>query len=1521
MRAKQTRQDITSLIKRFDTETNPSLSSIDHNCEKSIKNGPLTKLPGKTTTTTTTPISREQFTQKYPLCDASEQKPIDIEQNRKSPTKDELKSVKQPPYPGNVRSLPIANNSKLSSPKHTYPGKYGNTTSNITNNGLSLTENGRQEVLNEQNIPKSKNPATHTVQTIKLQNSNNFSSDNNDADHVNGDNQTIDDVNSIQATRLIKSNTNDIKNETLSQCEEKQISSRVSTNTVPTQGDKFLRTTVLKSRRVHLHIDNDKMLSNANDKTVSFGNNISKDIPNTTTTAPKSASTVTNTTSTTNNQNTDILIKKDNANVRYNLSADNGYTTLAPKSTSGMHHITSTRHTNTLSKPRSRVGSELSLSNDSLKFRNGSQDSIYSATSDDNPYSLFLNRPNKEPSKYKYNPRNLREGEEHKEKRSHRDSVISNNSRSSEPSTYTNTFASNKITDVNSNPNSHRILKRTNRDLKEANKPTSSHSIKHPSKVRDIVDVPNNRNFRNLKGIDCANTINDQRRKYNNSSVPSNRSTVQVKKHEDPLISAHSANTNESPLETKTDSIEQPTTRDSHSCDEAIIDKNETHPSSGIQSKSQQSTEAHSKVEHKLKHINNNDSAVSKLAQTKSSICFNNGIKPSSSVANTKEPSLHQQCSSSLQFKQSNYTIKDSTIMNKRTKLTFNFVSSQGPHSTKLKQPNTEGLLSHNKINDATGQINHPYNSKAKIASNNITNKRRISTSSATNEQRPLSATPSQKSNDSNESLLSEHYPVSTNDAESVYPLSQSAKETTSVGNVIQVKTSMNNIRKRTPSPKNSVDKNPRNPSASHSIAADSNVHQDGKLHPIPEQSPCNPLEGILPTENIPKDLLKKWIHDLILTRDSLIAAHLISNKIYERASNAVEEQDTLEKKTFLNHVIQKDHKISCILEENQKLKSELENIKCNLPQFQSNSQLISSTNSSINNNANCDLLRAKSCPMRKQQCVIDAFSNQNNQTVNLNVPSAKIAVCSPTEFTPLNFDTIFVDPITDYRYPTPPPDLPELTNRIPDPPPDIPTPDMYSISPAESRSYVHNLQLAKKKKTKVLKPLHWKRLKFHNRKHKHELIWKTLPKFTLPCEISEFEELFENQNTHHKMRRDDCFEFSFAKKAHEVLDFKLANPIGIILKKLDSLSIYFEDIETVLLNADLKATNIDLYILENLKKLIIKENIDKIKAFTLKNIDVEISREDKFLLRLSNIGHVHLRMKHIIFIYKFDEYINDIERNINILTACCYKLRDSNELKTLLASILHLGNYMNQSYDYIKDAHGFDLDHLPKLKETKTNDNSSTFLQFIARCYLLDYESSITHGSINNILPFPDTGDLLVASNLRLSEEQKSLSKLSEQLTRVRENTKTFICATSANTTTASTNPDPDLNCNDKFLNQVELFFVSAEKHLTEVSDSWTLCFRVYRELLYYFFGEFKDDKDPKNKETDVFFKIWSDFSQDFKEALKKEHENIVIQRRRIYSIRQTKIAPIVKNSLKDRISKHLSHTKPITPHHAAKD
>lgn len=115
----------------------------------------------------------------------------------------------------------------------------------------------------------------------------------------------------------------------------------------------------------------------------------------------------------------------------------------------------------------------------------------------------------------------------------------------------------------------------------------------------------------------------------------------------------------------------------------------------------------------------------------------------------------------------------------------------------------------------------------------------------------------------------------------------------------------------------------------------------------------------------------------------------------------------------------------------------------------------------------------------------------------------------------------------------------------------------------------------------------------------------------------------------------------------------------------------------------------------------------------------IPLDRQEQFLWELSQIPQLEERIEAIILQATFPEKFYDIEQRLNTMLTTCKSLRHNKSLHWILSLILHVGNYLNGQSSERGQADGFGLDILPKLKDLKGKDNSTTVLNYVCRAYL----------------------------------------------------------------------------------------------------------------------------------------------------------------------------------------------------------
>src|SRR2546421_947576 len=110
-----------------------------------------------------------------------------------------------------------------------------------------------------------------------------------------------------------------------------------------------------------------------------------------------------------------------------------------------------------------------------------------------------------------------------------------------------------------------------------------------------------------------------------------------------------------------------------------------------------------------------------------------------------------------------------------------------------------------------------------------------------------------------------------------------------------------------------------------------------------------------------------------------------------------------------------------------------------------------------------------------------------------------------------------------------------------------------------------------------------------------------------------------------------------------------------------------------------------------------------------------ELTREDQIYLQTAFELHHYwkARMRALALTRSFEPEYDHLSEKIKEIVSVSESLRDSTSLMSVLALILDIGNYMN---DTNKQASGFKLSSLARLGMVKDDKNESTFADLIER-------------------------------------------------------------------------------------------------------------------------------------------------------------------------------------------------------------
>eukprot|EP00817_Percolomonadidae_sp_ATCC50343_P001753 CAMPEP_0117421984 /NCGR_PEP_ID=MMETSP0758-20121206/2925_1 /TAXON_ID=63605 /ORGANISM="Percolomonas cosmopolitus, Strain AE-1 (ATCC 50343)" /LENGTH=284 /DNA_ID=CAMNT_0005204353 /DNA_START=485 /DNA_END=1339 /DNA_ORIENTATION=- len=105
----------------------------------------------------------------------------------------------------------------------------------------------------------------------------------------------------------------------------------------------------------------------------------------------------------------------------------------------------------------------------------------------------------------------------------------------------------------------------------------------------------------------------------------------------------------------------------------------------------------------------------------------------------------------------------------------------------------------------------------------------------------------------------------------------------------------------------------------------------------------------------------------------------------------------------------------------------------------------------------------------------------------------------------------------------------------------------------------------------------------------------------------------------------------------------------------------------------------------------------------------------EKFMVGLLNYPKITHKIKTFLYLLEFKELSESIISRLQIKLNVVKSIKTSQSLKLFLKTVLNMGNTLNRGHRVRGNASAFSIELLPKLKETKTNQNT-TLLHFILK-------------------------------------------------------------------------------------------------------------------------------------------------------------------------------------------------------------
>uniref|UniRef100_A0A8K9XK23 Diaphanous related formin 2 n=1 Tax=Oncorhynchus mykiss TaxID=8022 RepID=A0A8K9XK23_ONCMY len=378
-------------------------------------------------------------------------------------------------------------------------------------------------------------------------------------------------------------------------------------------------------------------------------------------------------------------------------------------------------------------------------------------------------------------------------------------------------------------------------------------------------------------------------------------------------------------------------------------------------------------------------------------------------------------------------------------------------------------------------------------------------------------------------------------------------------------------------------------------------------------------------------------------------------------------------------------------------------------------------------------------------------------------------------------------------------------------------------------------------------------------------LMFKTVLRKIVPQEMAENcfwikvkEEKFENQEffeqlslsfssrTKGKQEVDetDARVTQFKKKAKElrILDAKTAQNLSIFL---GSFRLPYEEIRDIVLEVDEERLSESL--IQNLIKNL-PEQKELSALAELKNEYEDLCEPEQFGIVMSSVKLLRSRLNGILFKLTFEEQVNNIRPDIMNVTFACEEVKKSDSFSKLLEMVLLVGNYMNAGSRNAQ-TFGFNISFLCKLRDTKSADQNTTLLHFLAEKCEEKYPE---------ILRFPEELQH-VESASKVSAEilKSSLSTMERHIQRLENDIENF--------------PKTD-DEKDKFVEKLSIsfscFLLISHIQYEKLSTMHKNMQKLYESLgSYYAF-------DPHVLCVEDFFGDLASFRTLFVEAVKDNHK-----------------------------------------------
>ncbi|KAG0276555.1 hypothetical protein BGZ95_007390 [Linnemannia exigua] len=260
-------------------------------------------------------------------------------------------------------------------------------------------------------------------------------------------------------------------------------------------------------------------------------------------------------------------------------------------------------------------------------------------------------------------------------------------------------------------------------------------------------------------------------------------------------------------------------------------------------------------------------------------------------------------------------------------------------------------------------------------------------------------------------------------------------------------------------------------------------------------------------------------------------------------------------------------------------------------------------------------------------------------------------------------------------------------------------------------------------------------------------------------------------------------------------------------------------------------------------------ENLKAIKQYVPTGDEIELIKEfdgdfeslghaDKFYREIYDIPRLSERVSSMIFRRRLEIDVGELKPEMDVLRLTIEELHSSRRLKSLLKTVLLIGNHLNAT-SFRGNAYGFQLDALLKIRDTKGVDNikpgASTLLHYLAKSI---------HSKDPSLLKFlEEVPHLEAAARISVPTLMNSCNSLIAGMNQIREEIRVL----------RHIRISPP---NDCFIDIMEKFADANEEGIQKIVELGQGLEQDLKKLLI-FYGE-----DPVNTKPEDFFGMLVSFS-----------------------------------------------------------